>query len=265
LIWLAHNEQPSDDQEHYDTVYYPESFQGRKDSGAAFNNRLPFIDRFLPAESMVLEIGAAAGDFLHLLEERGYHVQGIELSERAVARAKHDYGYEFFHGTLADARISSDIFDAVVMYHILEHVPDPKALLGEVRRVLKPGGVVVIEVPHPTSIDGRFSKKLLKNILDYPHHRYAFPRAVLKKIVEDAGFRLATIESSPSFLVMNALKRVGRFFARGKARKKGDRSSPKQKMYTASQKSLHSTHPTLYRMAGYLLPGMRLTAVAYKK
>ncbi len=265
LIWLARKEQPKNDQAHYDTTYYKETFSGRKNTAVAFSNRMPFINRFLKKPGRVLEIGAAAGDFLHLLEQKGNEVSGVELSDRAVLRAKRDYGYEFFHGELRDAKFPDETFDYIVMYHVLEHVPNPQIILKEMHRILKVGGVIIIEVPHPSGVDARMSRKLLKNILDYPHHRYAFSPKFLKKLMRDSGFIIATLEASPSFLFMSVARKMLRI---GKqSQKKVYQGGTKNQTKTVQDipESLHTKHPFLYRLAGRILPGMRITVVARKQ
>jgi len=257
LIWLAQDEQPIDDRTHYDAGYYKEHYSGRKDTMAAFGNRLSYIDTYIPKGADVLEVGAAAGDFLNVLETRGYGVQGVELSSHAVELAKRDHGYELFHGTLFDAGLPDESCDAVVSYHVLEHVPDPLALVAEMYRVLKPGGILVIEVPHATGIDARFSRRLLKSILDYPHHRFAFSPAVLRSVVERTGFEVVTLDASPSFLVVNGIRRMRGWFTKSGKKKSGGGTAK-------VRVPVQSVHPRWYALAGKMLPGMRLTVVARK-
>lgn len=262
LIWLAKAEQPANDQMHYDEEYYAEEFSGRKNTNEAFSNRLPFIEKFVVRPSKVLEIGAAAGDFLNVLEQRGHRVAGVELSARAVREAEEKYNYKFFHGDLLGAQFPKEEFDVVMMYHVLEHVPNPQTLLAEIRRVLKKGGVLIIEVPHPTGIDSIFSKKLRKNIFDYPHHRFAFPPRTLRKIIGEANLNIRCLEASPSFLIMNLIKRVKNIFRRKKT--VSTNASGEGRGEGKKISSLHLRYPRLYKYVGRVLPGMRLTIVAIK-
>ncbi|MDP3956274.1 MAG: class I SAM-dependent methyltransferase [bacterium] len=265
LIWLAQDEQPIDDRAHYDTGYYADHYTGRKNTHEAFADRLPFIERYVPAGASILEVGAAAGDFLSVLDQQGFNVRGVELSARAVALAKKDHGYKLFHGTLFEAKFPDGSFDAIVSYHVLEHVPDPQALLREMYRVLKPGGSVVIEVPHATGIDARFSRRLLKSILDYPHHRFAFSPRVLRLMARTAGFRVVTVQASPSFLLTQAARRLlGYGMTKEKTAHQKSVNTHKIAKKSAKSPLRAKSCSIFYRLAGCLLPGMRLTIIARK-
>jgi SAM-dependent methyltransferase len=87
----------------------------------------------------LLEVGSAGGWLLKHARERGWRVLGVELSAEAVAQAR-SLGLEVFHGDLLAAALAPAAFDLVYMGDVLEHVPDCRAALVEVARVLRPGG-----------------------------------------------------------------------------------------------------------------------------
>src|SRR5690606_34348007 len=89
------------------------------------------------ARPRILEVGCGAGVLLGLLAARGFTVQGLDLSERAAAIARRG-GVAAAAGTVASAGLAEGSFDIVVMQHVLEHAPDPRGLLGRVRRLLAP-------------------------------------------------------------------------------------------------------------------------------
>lgn len=96
----------------------------------------------------MLDVGAATGEFVEVARERGYVAEGVEPSSWAVAVAR-EHGVALFEGSLADW--SSDAgrtVDVVTLWHVLEHVEDPSALLDEIRALLVPDGRVVVEVPN---------------------------------------------------------------------------------------------------------------------
>jgi SAM-dependent methyltransferase len=89
-------------------------------------------------EGRLLEVGCAAGLLLKRARERGWRVRGVELSADAVADAR-ALGLDVHQGTLDDAPLEADAFDLVFMGDALEHVPDCRATLAQVARVLAPG------------------------------------------------------------------------------------------------------------------------------
>ena len=97
----------------------------------------------------VLDIGCDRGTTLAWLQRWGADVHGVQLSAPAAAMAAARVGERrIFVGELADAAYPDAWFDCITLWHVLEHVPHPPALLREIRRILKPGGLVYIEVPN---------------------------------------------------------------------------------------------------------------------
>ncbi len=97
-------------------------------------------------DGLLLDVGCATGKFLEVARGAGWRPKGVEVSAYAagVARAK---GFDVFTGTLEGAAFPDDTFDAVTLFDVVEHVEEPRSLLAEVRRVLKPGGCLAIIMP----------------------------------------------------------------------------------------------------------------------
>ena len=93
----------------------------------------------------LLDIGCGTGS---LLKEASkfYDCTGLEPSDRA-ADAAESAGFQVIRSTVENAQIPDDAFDVVTMDAVLEHVPDPVAVLQQIHRILRPGGIVVIKVP----------------------------------------------------------------------------------------------------------------------
>lgn len=108
--------------------------------------RWSLIRPFLPRTGAILDVGAGIGQFLSLAGE-GWTTSGTELSPVARTIAKERWGIELLGGHLEGLGLPSESFDVVSMFHVLEHVPRPGETLAEIRRILKPGGVVVLAVP----------------------------------------------------------------------------------------------------------------------
>lgn len=257
LITLPKENRP-EAKEHYSSVYYGKEYSGRKNLEEAFYYRLPLIGRFVNRGAKILEVGAASGDFLHILQGLGYEINGVELSTRAVEKARQNYGISIKEGTLAESGFEDD-FEAILMYHVLEHVDDPRALLKEAFKALRKEGLLVIEVPNPKSID-RLSKKLLGSILDYPNHVYAFPPHVLKSMLKEAGFEIIFEQKSFSYLITSCIK--GLIGSKSVSNHQG----PSLNVSANRQgRSLTQKRSILKEIASRIAPGMKYTVVAIKK
>ncbi len=163
-----------------DGVHYIEK---EKDFIDAYNNWLSDIEKMI-SKGRLLEIGSALGYFLEAARRRGWEVYGVEVSSGGVRHCKERYGIDAFCGEIKEAGIPSGYFDCIVILHTLEHVYDPMEVISECYRVLRPGGLLVIEIPYLKSVDDRGS-----NVLDdIPMHLNFFTVETLEMLLNRAGF-----------------------------------------------------------------------------
>jgi len=150
---------------------------------------------FLPFRpgGRVLEIGCGNGRQLERLMQAGWQVQGVDFDPHAVARAR-ELGMPVALGDLAAQGFEPASFDAIVSSHVIEHVPDPAALLRECRRLLKPGGQLVMLTPNALALGHRIYGAAWAG-LDPPRHLFVFSAASLSRLVRDAGFVVERLHS----------------------------------------------------------------------
>lgn len=98
----------------------------------------------------LLDIGCSSGGLLRSAVQHGFDAEGVEPAPQAAEFAK-SAGLRVFQGYLEEARFPASSFDAVTLMEVIEHLPDPGALLKEVWRVLKPNGVLVVGTGNGTS------------------------------------------------------------------------------------------------------------------
>ena len=138
----------------------------------------------------LLEVGCATGMFLDTMRRSGsWDVYGIDISEHAVQCACDQLGLNVTCGQLEEADFPDGFFDAVVMWDVLEHLPDPKAGLLEVRRVLAPDGWLIFRVPNLDSLDARLFGPYWAG-LDAPRHFFVFSVETVRQLLETSGFTL---------------------------------------------------------------------------
>lgn len=181
-------------------AYYPAGYYGTPD-GRRFPAIVERLQQWLYAHRVrwveaavgrppgrVLDVGCGRGLLLRAFQRRGWEVQGTELSEAAAAYAREVLGLQVSIGELAGLGFPAGHFDAVTLWHVLEHLPDPQLLLAEVRRILKPGGVLFLGVPNFGGWEARGCRAGWFH-LDVPRHLTHFTRDNLKQALETAGFQ----------------------------------------------------------------------------
>jgi SAM-dependent methyltransferase len=137
----------------------------------------------------VLDVGCGRGVLLQEFRRRGWGVQGTELSEKASSYARQTLKIPVEIGRLETIRFPANHFDAVTLWHVLEHVEDPRALLTEIRRILKPDGVFLVAVPNFGSFEARVSKDKWFH-LDVPRHGTHFSADTLQDALTECGFEI---------------------------------------------------------------------------
>jgi ubiquinone/menaquinone biosynthesis C-methylase UbiE len=106
--------------------------------------------RWLPPRTgKILEIGCSAGYFTHKLQGRADEVYGIDINREHIEQARQKYPDIHFHCADCETLPYDDAtFDVVVMLEVYEHVADRQQLVGEIARVLRPGGMLILSTPH---------------------------------------------------------------------------------------------------------------------
>ena len=176
-----------------------------------FRRRFAQLGVQLPSRGRALDVGCAAGFSMRVLAERGFEVYGIEPSRAIRAVALKNFSPERIHaGTLLDAPYEPASFDLIVMWDVLEHLPDPLAALGKARELLAPQGRLVLETQN---IESFAARALGSRWTHFKHaeHLLHFSPKTLQRALESAGFELLSLTSrgagklvSPSFIAERA-------------------------------------------------------------
>ncbi len=159
----------------------------RLDREYGLRKRCRAVLRFVP-RGRLLDVGCATGDFLWAMRRYpGWQVSGVELNDSAARYAREQLQLDVRTGTLAAAGFAAGSFDAVTLWDVIEHVPDPAATLAEVARLLRPGGLLVINTPNLDSLDARLFGAYWIGY-ELPRHLYVFSRRTLQAFTTQAGF-----------------------------------------------------------------------------
>ena len=154
-------------------------------------NRLGGLPPRNESGGSLLDVGSGDGDFLRRAKTAGYQVVGQEINPAAVASAR-KAGLDVHLGPLEAAGFVPQSFDAVRLWHVLEHVAEPLAILKTAHALLKPSGVLVVGVPDFDSPARRIFGARWAG-LQLPFHRHHFNPRTLRRALSVSGFRVRSL------------------------------------------------------------------------
>jgi len=160
-----------------------------------------------------LDVGCGDGSFLETLAKRGWEVAGTELSGSIAATAQARLGKRVHVGNMHEIGFEAASFDLITMWHVLEHLEDPKCALAEARRILKADGRIVVALPNIESWQARlFGGDWLH--LDVPRHRWHFSPGTLTAMADRCGLRVErvrhfSLEYGPIAIVQGIASTIG--------------------------------------------------------
>jgi SAM-dependent methyltransferase len=162
-------------------------------TGRVGDEKLTRLDELLPERGRLLEIGTSFGEWLASARDRGWQVAGVEISDAAARHAREELGLDVLTGEALAAPGAPGSYDAVVMWHVLEHTVDPSAVVARVADLLRPGGVFAVHVPNGASLGNRVGGVWWPWMAP-PIHLWYFTPASIRILVERDGFEVVTLE-----------------------------------------------------------------------
>ncbi len=172
------------------------------------HRRLDWLTPLAPRPGRLLEVGCALGFFLEAAEERGWTGFGVEISPFAAAKARERHGERVIEGVLEAAPAAWKDLDLACGFHVLEHVPDPAAMVSDLAGRLKPGGLIAWEVPDFGSRAARTGRESWQYFLPGEHLNY-FSLEGLKRLHKAAGMELVVSHPTSFTRLLGGVDRAG--------------------------------------------------------
>jgi SAM-dependent methyltransferase len=171
--------------------------------GTRFNFVLEFLVRYFTAGKArkirkfhrrgdLLDVGCGRGLFLDIMKKDGWSVTGVEFNEETTSYAKTVYQIDVITPQSMMA-VPDESYDVITLFHVLEHMQDPAAVLQTCRRLLKKHGLLVIAVPNLSSLQAGLGKSNWFH-LDVPYHLYHFTLSGIRRLLLNNSMKIFRVQ-----------------------------------------------------------------------
>jgi 2-polyprenyl-3-methyl-5-hydroxy-6-metoxy-1,4-benzoquinol methylase len=172
----------------------------------AYNRKLDWLERLAPSRGRLLDFACAAGYFFEQALKRGWDAHGADIGEWTLQAARARGLCNLHVGRLQDLGFPDHHFDVIYAAQVFEHLPSPREDLAELHRILRPGGLLYIDVPNYNTVP------ILLNRDDFilnrpPQHINYFTPRTLRRLLRSAPFADVRISSSDGLKWENLIGR----------------------------------------------------------
>jgi SAM-dependent methyltransferase len=168
---------------------YGDELEGIRATYGAALDRLAAV---APGRTGLLDVGCGSGFVLELARDRGWQaIRGVEPSTEAIAEADPAVRPAIVQDVLREGLFEAESFDAVTLFQVLDHIPEPVAFLRECVRILRPGGAILALNHNVTAWSARILGER-SPIIDV-EHTYLYSPETMRRIFRQVGFEVVTV------------------------------------------------------------------------
>lgn len=178
----------------FDTQLHRQYFQKQQVQLPDNERALRVLNELFPQRGQLLEIGTFVGIFANRMRADGWEVTGLEPDRATAHHARTVYGLKIIEGLLETVEWPAAAYNAVVMLHVIEHMPDPGADLDVIRRLIKPGGVLVVETPRYDSLAFKLLGRRERSLSNCDGHIFFFTVPTLTQLLARHGFEVFRVD-----------------------------------------------------------------------
>jgi SAM-dependent methyltransferase len=154
-----------------------------------FSKYLEILERFQPGKGRLFDVGAATGVFIEMAQKKGWDASGIELLSHSTEVGDYQRKLRIAQGNFEEYQGGEECFDVISFWDVLEHFAHPDLAMQNAERLLKPGGILVINTPDISSFLAKLMGKRW-HLLVPPSHLYCFNGENLQIFLEKYGFEI---------------------------------------------------------------------------
>lgn len=152
------------------------------------NQKANLVIHYTNTQGRILDLGAGIGAFLNTMKEKSWEVIGIEPDEGAKEQAKKLFDLDLANLSILE-QLPENSFDAITLWHVLEHIHQLHETIERLKTLLKPNGKIFIAVPNYQSADAN-AYKLYWAAYDVPRHLYHFTPKAMNILLQQNGLKI---------------------------------------------------------------------------
>lgn len=190
-------------QEYY-CKYYPENYYSNELSNSLINHSVNLIYKLLvkieekqildnllsnkKSKLKILDIGCGKGEFLVNISNDKFDKYGVEINPDGYKICK-EKKIKVYNQELKDLTFGDNIFDAITLRHVIEHLDKPNEIMHSIKRILKEDGILVMGTPNTDGLGFRYGQNIWFH-LDAPRHLILYNKKSLEYLLNKAGFKV---------------------------------------------------------------------------
>ncbi|MGO4919974.1 class I SAM-dependent methyltransferase [Maribacter spongiicola] len=156
------------------------------------NKKVQLINKYSSTQKNLLDIGCGTGEFLITAKNKNWKTVGVELNDNARKKAT-DKNLEIYKSL---DTINNQKFDAITLWHVLEHLPDLDKQINKITSLLNKNGTLIIAVPNYKSYDAQYYKEFWA-AYDTPRHLWHFSQNAIKSIFKNK--KIVLVKTLPMY------------------------------------------------------------------
>ncbi len=163
---------------------------------------IQFVEAYSTGRGRLLDFGCNRGMLLEAARRSGWQVTGVERSEAAANRARRDFGHQVFR-TLDDIP-GETLFDVIMCWHVLEHVPNPVHVLKQIRLKLGDRGIMAVQMPSFDFLEEFGRRSMISRLVCAVHNSY-FTEESFRMVLHLAGLVPRWVSNNSEDLMLTAI------------------------------------------------------------